>query len=726
MDEKLNVTQFADKIRAKYPEYEGVDDITLSRKVVEKYPEYADRVELGAAAPDGGPGILEAAKMGFADKDLPAESGFGENVAHFLGENALPMAASVIGAATTAPAWLPSAGAAAMGGMAAGAAAGRATQKAIARAALPEYAEPESAARTALEPIAEGAMYAAGEGALRVGGKALRAVGRGIGTPIAATLTGAGRRAIEALVDDAKGVMKYVGIKPEEVAAGAQNLQNVITSGKTAIENGYKRVLGKHHEELLKVTREAEEHARALDTQSVELGQAFQKRIPELQNIATKEYQAGLDHLELKYGLDEGAAYPFSINIAKDAKKAVAEINKDYGFSAVDLPPGFYGVAKDFKWYADKASALNKASVTEARQFLNQINLAIRNNSTPTGLNPLGSALQKLKSVVSNTINESSPEVREMAKRYAQKKEILDALSGDANSNVVANRIRSYFKTGGNQKDALIQFAEQDPQAAEMLNQILSIQHQAADIGARAAETKKLADVFGDLKATYKLGEGKNRAILLAEKDPVMKGILESSKAQESVYARLQSILGADNPAAAVERIMNEGGNKADALKELAAQSPAVKDLILDVQQRVYGSRLTPWFRELPQTGFTPGLAQAAMGAVGGSYGGYQAAQGNYGPAAVGAGILAASSPRVAAKAISGVVRGNAAVRGALANPAVGAPAAGMVGGGFRAIGEGMGLFQSPEEVRDAHTRGEISTEQAVQELRTAWPDRFE
>lgn len=732
MPEKLNVTEFAAKIREKYPEYNGVDDAMLSRKFVEKYPEYADRVDLGggiapapAAAVPAKPGILEAAKMGLAEKDLPPDAGFGANMAHFVGENALPIAGSIAGAATTAPAWLPSAGAAGMAGLGAGAAAGRATQKALARAIVPEYVEPESAIQTALDPVAEGAMYAAGEGALRIGGKAVRAVARGVGKPVISTLTGAGRRAIDAIVNDSKGVMNYLGIKPEEVAAGGQKLQEMIDAGKTAIESGYKRLLAKHHDELLKATREAEEHASDLDTQAVALGQAFQKRIPELQSSASKEYQQALAQIESKYETAPVTGAPFSIDIAKNAKKAVAEISKDYGFGVSDLPPGFAGVAKEFKWYADKAGTLNKASVSEARRFLTQLNLAIRNNSTPTGMTPLGSALQKLKGVVSSSIDESSPEIKEMAKRYAQKKEILDALSGDANANVVSSRIHSYFKTGGNQKDALIHFSEQDPHAAEMLDRILSLQNQSADIRARAAQTKKLSEFIGDLKSTYKIGEGKNRAILMAEKDPVMKSILDASAGQESVYGRLKSILGSDNPAAEVERIMSEGGNKADALKELAATSPAIKDMILDVQRRVYGSRLSPWFRELPQTGFTPGLAQAAIGAVGGGYGGYQAAHGNFGPAAAGAALVAASSPRIAAKAIAGAVRGSAAVRGALARPAIGAPVAGAVGGAFRAAGESMGFFQSPEEVKAAHEAGQISSEEAVKELRANWPESF-
>jgi hypothetical protein len=43
----LQVQQFAARVRAKYPEYAHVDDATLARAVVKKYPEYADKLPKG-------------------------------------------------------------------------------------------------------------------------------------------------------------------------------------------------------------------------------------------------------------------------------------------------------------------------------------------------------------------------------------------------------------------------------------------------------------------------------------------------------------------------------------------------------------------------------------------------------------------------------------------------------------------------------------------------------
>ena len=41
---QLTPQQFAQKVKAKYPQYKDVDDVTLAKKMVEKYPEYAGQV----------------------------------------------------------------------------------------------------------------------------------------------------------------------------------------------------------------------------------------------------------------------------------------------------------------------------------------------------------------------------------------------------------------------------------------------------------------------------------------------------------------------------------------------------------------------------------------------------------------------------------------------------------------------------------------------------------
>ena len=42
----LDYNQFAEKIKAKYPEYKDVDNLELTKKMIAKYPEYKNQVTL--------------------------------------------------------------------------------------------------------------------------------------------------------------------------------------------------------------------------------------------------------------------------------------------------------------------------------------------------------------------------------------------------------------------------------------------------------------------------------------------------------------------------------------------------------------------------------------------------------------------------------------------------------------------------------------------------------
>ena len=43
--EKISAQQFAQSIKAKYPQYKDVDDNVLAEKMIAKYPQYAEKVE---------------------------------------------------------------------------------------------------------------------------------------------------------------------------------------------------------------------------------------------------------------------------------------------------------------------------------------------------------------------------------------------------------------------------------------------------------------------------------------------------------------------------------------------------------------------------------------------------------------------------------------------------------------------------------------------------------
>jgi hypothetical protein len=47
----LSITEFASKIKAKYPDYSDMDDTVLVNKIIDKYPEYKSTVDLGSSAP---------------------------------------------------------------------------------------------------------------------------------------------------------------------------------------------------------------------------------------------------------------------------------------------------------------------------------------------------------------------------------------------------------------------------------------------------------------------------------------------------------------------------------------------------------------------------------------------------------------------------------------------------------------------------------------------------
>lgn len=71
----ISIEAFAAKVKEKYPEYKGVDDVTLARKVIDKYPEYKGKVDLATVPKSIGPSAPSAA---------PNQDFFGKSVVDFL------------------------------------------------------------------------------------------------------------------------------------------------------------------------------------------------------------------------------------------------------------------------------------------------------------------------------------------------------------------------------------------------------------------------------------------------------------------------------------------------------------------------------------------------------------------------------------------------------------------------------------------------------------------
>lgn len=107
----MNYTEFAQKIKVKYPEYQEMDDLELSQKIVSKYPEYKEVVEFGqpiptevpeskptetplneSEAPKGTPadvGLAQSAFLGTSFGTAPLIAG-GVDVARNLAKKVLP------------------------------------------------------------------------------------------------------------------------------------------------------------------------------------------------------------------------------------------------------------------------------------------------------------------------------------------------------------------------------------------------------------------------------------------------------------------------------------------------------------------------------------------------------------------------------------------------------------------------------------------------------------
>lgn len=59
----MDYNEFAENVKAKYPEYKDVDNKLLAQKIVDKYPEYKEAVDFTDATPEG-PGMLKSAALG--------------------------------------------------------------------------------------------------------------------------------------------------------------------------------------------------------------------------------------------------------------------------------------------------------------------------------------------------------------------------------------------------------------------------------------------------------------------------------------------------------------------------------------------------------------------------------------------------------------------------------------------------------------------------------------
>ncbi len=553
------------------------------------------------------PSAMERFKAGFMERDIKQPSGLDRgDVAEFAGRYGL----ETLGSTLMTPLG--------PGGIAAGAAAGKATHEAIRRgigAFSPESTEMSPAWTVPAKVAGEAALQYTGakympilvKGAIKGLSKAGEFVGKKVLAPIVRGTTGVSKRAYDALISDSKTILENVGFTPDDIATMGQSLQNVISSGKEAIESLGRKTLASRTEQLKKAAQDITENANFIRTKAVEAGQALQSRIGAIKDMAGKEYKSSIDKIlgrgSLKYGLDAGATYPYTIDMHKPLMGTIQSIRTKFGY---DLPGRVADEAETaiFNKFQNVINNMDSASVDEVYWLQRDLRHAMDLNKGK----PISAALGEMRSKVLSVFEDSVPEIAPANKAYRAAMEMSDELAGMGNADVVANQIYQSFKYGGNKRDALLKFAGVDKKSNSLVKTIIENMDEYDSALVKAKDASKLASQMEGISYTYKLGEARNVMEKLAEKDGHIKSFLNSVKDKEEVYNNLGNLLEGDNISKQIVKTMAEGGKKKDALMELARTNPEIGAKISEVQNAIFGSEFSPWFREIPQTGMGRGI----------------------------------------------------------------------------------------------------------------------
>lgn len=612
------------------------------------------------------PSMFQRFKAGFMERDIPQPKGFERgDIAEFAGRSGLETIGGTIGGILGAGAGgvaTPIAPATTAWGMGIGAAAGKAAHEGIRRgvgAFMPGSTEMEGGGtQVAGRVLGEGVMQG-------LGGRYLPPVVKGVGKGIAATARGVGRglgslargtssvskTAFEGLIDNTKDVLKYMGkVSDEDIVRKGQAIQGILGEGKEAIETEGRSILSKRHEELINAGKEISEQAEFLKIKAVEAGQALQGRIAEIPKKTGREYKAAIDKIlgekSLKYGLPPGAAYPYQIDVQKPLMNTIKTVREEFGYGL----PGRIGDKSEmslFQEFQNRIAEMGKASVDEVYYLQKDLTHQIKLNMGK----PIAAALRQLKNKVMSVLDESVPEIRPANIGYKTGMELSDELSGMGSADILADQIHKAFKYGGNKKDALMKFIGSDPESEKIVKTIVSNMDERLNLLEKGKDVAQLSTKIGDLSIIYKLGEAKNMMGKLAEKDPAVKSLLNNVKSKEVIYSRIGNIIEGDNISKQILKTMTEGGNKKDALLDLARENPELGEKLIDIQAAIFGKEFSPWFRELPQTGMGKGILGGLAGA--GTF---------FAPGLV-AGSVPLFSPRTVGLATAGLMKSAGAIR---------------------------------------------------------------
>lgn len=298
----MSPADFAQKIKAKYPQYANVNDDELVTRIVEKYPEYRSKVRPVTPSAENNFGMVSGQKMQPTQFDQPKPTAVGRvmnKVAPVVTEDApaiLGMTGATVGTALAGP---PGG----IGGAIIGGAAGKAIQQNADN-------KPRTVGQTFQEQIGAGAVQGATEGAGQavapLVGKVLKAGARGaqkVAPVIAskademmANLIGAGKQKYVGKAGDLVSKAKDIGGVVNDAIKGGVTLDQITTNIGQAKEG-----INQANEALL---------TRANQTGSVDIGHLLTKSGTNSLNATSHEptqnaIDAAVRQIEQQYGSNQ-------------------------------------------------------------------------------------------------------------------------------------------------------------------------------------------------------------------------------------------------------------------------------------------------------------------------------------------------------------------------------------------------------------------------------------
>jgi hypothetical protein len=459
----------------------------------------------------------------------------------------------------------------------------------------------EAGGRLAAPYISKG-LSAVGRGTK----EGLKAIGRKVMAPIIRGTTGVSRTAMDGLLSNSKAVLSKIGATADDIASYGKQIEDMIKTGKSTIDETTKRSLSERAIELEGANQALKETADESFANAVNLGQELQGQIGKVVDRAGEEYRKTLNNIlssSGRYGSDPGAAYPYTIDLKTPMLSSVNSVRSKFGYG---LPGRITDEAevKLFQKFQNRIAELGNASVEDAYYLQRDLQSAIRNNQGK----PISAALGELKSKAMSVLDESVPEIRGMNQGWKAAMELEEGLGKIASADNIAKTIQKSFQTGGNLRDTLIVLGNTDEAAGKTIKGILDSLDVYDDAITRGKDISKMTDKVLEAHRIFNIEDASKALDKLATKDETVKKILASVKDKEAVYSRLSNVLEGDNASKALLKILADGGKKKDALIELSKEMPEVADKILDLQSAIYGKEFTPWMREVPQTGMGAGI----------------------------------------------------------------------------------------------------------------------